>query len=96
MSEPIEIITVTDTRRLPKRHIPFKGTAEQARDAILKDRENKPEDRKYPEGITAVYEYVSQITSWWRIVAIPIPETKEEKPQSILVDCAQEVEVVNG
>ena len=81
----IQIIIVNNIYSLPKRYVPFAGRASEARDAILKDREKKPENRKYFSGIDTIYEFVSLVKTGWYITAI-VPTSQQEKITSIIID----------
>jgi len=85
-NQEIKIITVNEIKELPARYIPFDGTASQARDAILKDRERKPENQKYRSGIDTIYEFISLVKTGWHITAIVPTPRQKKKIESIRVD----------
>jgi hypothetical protein len=90
MSEiAIEVITISDPRRLPYRYIEYRnGGLESAKESLLKDKLKDPSRRRYPEHVNTIYHYVSQSKTSWQIIAFDL--TQKETAPSIIVEEANE------
>jgi hypothetical protein len=80
MSEiAIEVITISDPRRLPYSYIEYRnGGLESAKESLLKDKLKHPDRRRYPEHVNTIYHFVSETNRNWQIIAFAVQVDKPE------------------
>lgn len=87
MSEnSIEVITVSDPRKLPARYIEYRhGDIAKAKAALLTDKLKEKKLRRYPDHVDTIYHFVSEMKKGWQIIAFDTTPKEKEVP-SIIVE----------